>query len=606
MKKLLSSIIVVIMLFAMTVPVFATNIKLDVENLSETDIAYDFEYVFLNHYKLADYKATTKLEAPIIIAVTEQGYEQYFEKGDFDGYALYIYVYNPRMENITFSSENNLIQFSTNLYLSEGIQTKKPHISLVDTYGSTNETGESTNGLILKYRVEIPTSGISVGSKVEERYYYFSGIELVIDGASEATDFAVDQKHFFYEENGYLASRVEYPNTVLQLNTKDKHTYYRIQTDEYGLYKDLRSCWFNISNDMINKYGDLTALSAVWRECKLAPMLITTSKDVYDKFIPQVNTVYNAEYRDWFLYFNLYSHYQAAREYADAFAPKGHDYFDEDNHDGIVHHILAGVFLEKEPIESLEMVISSREMNEYLDGLNWNENLFESIDDTHYNLDNPELFQASTINALNKYEYLIPSLWDYTFNCFREDFEQDGEVTFSNLQTIDSIDIYNLSNEEFSKKYYVALEDVENIKADYKGDSTMFLFRYSATDYKTYENVYHVTGVNDILDECVGPDKVGTDGEGSFVVEMTAVTQFDILEVHLYDGYNLTIFAVVHSPVNTITGVTAPYIPPDPVNEFLQEIYTILMIIFCIIVILIIINIVLKIVNVFKKRKEKK
>lgn len=422
--------------------------------------------------------------------------------------------------------------------------------------------------------------------------------ENIDESQYKIIDYLIDYEFFFQEKGGFVASRLERPDRVLELDTSNAHTYYRIQSDVPGVYNDIRSVWFNVPNEIIKQYGELCALKALWERCQLAPVLVTKDEETFNNFYEiAMNNSIPDENSDCFMYY---------RDYIDLVKKHVHGFFGATEFDFVFS---ADIFTDKLPAvfwcpdgwESEAVAVSSDEIMSILDFKGWTDDLFVEIDKSNFDSSNPNIYYASAINSVGKFR--ISSLWEkfYSFGTIQTVYENDK--SFTNIEKVQLSD-FELDDSLFSAKYYVSKSDVADIKKSLNGNYTTYLFRYDVTEYKVYDEVYYFDNEFSVSNAIKGLNN------DDFVAELTAIRNFDIIEVHFGDVDNYVVFAVSHSPVNAITDITAPYVPPYLEDELWQKIYRILMVILTLVITVAIVYVVSKIWPfikwMFPKRKKKK
>lgn len=146
------------------------------------------------------------------------------------------------------------------------------------------------------------------------------------------------------------------------------------------------------------------------------------------------------------------------------------------------------------------------------------------------------------------------SLWSYIW------FGRYYDVDYSPIVTVSEGDLY-LSVDEFSKKYYVNVNDVAKFKDEarkaYNSGEVPMLLRFAVTDYYSSSAYFEKAG------EIFEYGKFGFNG---YVAQETVFLDFDVLSLGFMDeenGYIETLIPVVAEPIDIINGLT----PPDSLVE---------------------------------------
>lgn len=279
----------------------------------QTNVIDDLKRATINGetFDLTAYNFDEKKETKVLSFV-EYCYSFYSEKQD--NYGLYIYVYNPK--GLTFDTNTNLncIQFSYGLDLSTNY-AKYP-LKFLNYSTETNY-----EGLFYKFKVGLTDSqreSILTTVNSTERQYRVSGIELVTSGNTNATEYMVATTYKF---SGYAAGYGSNENaaSTLVCNTEESEvlslevrpTQYRPSgtngKNEYT-QDSLHSVYFAVPNEMINRYGAMTAVHATWLDAVLAPALVTGNQTAYEAIKPLLGKSIKAQSTFNYMYLGAYSY----------------------------------------------------------------------------------------------------------------------------------------------------------------------------------------------------------------------------------------------------------------------------------------------------------
>lgn len=249
-----------------------TNVLDDLENSTIDGKKFD-----LSDFPFDDKKETS------VLAFSEYCYTYYPSKQD--QYGLYVYVYNPSGKAINVNSNRNMLQMA---YGGNDSYGKYPLKFL------NYSTKVGYEGLFYKFKLDISSSkrkNILDTLSQNMRIYKVSGIELAY--GNNVTEFTVAQI-FTYSgfAEGYgpelstgdtLTCSVTSIDEFLQLSVKS--TYYRPNGTNGGKYvrDTLHSVYFSVPNEIIKKYGEMSAVHARWLNVKTNPIFVTGNSSVYNE-----------------------------------------------------------------------------------------------------------------------------------------------------------------------------------------------------------------------------------------------------------------------------------------------------------------------------------
>ena len=634
MKKFLCIFFCLIMLLSMfPLGVFAKESDISYQDLSTTSIEYDFEFVYGNHLKVDDYQKNKDDDKLYFISAMES---QNVDKNK----ELFFYVYNPSMKTIVRNTEFDKLSLA--FYTSVNDNTKndyiKRDISLIDTYGSTAETPNYTNALILKYQVDFDF----IAANHVSRFYRMADFEIMFPNDSNATYFIAGKEfEFFTDKSSYINCSYE-DLTTLEMDAF--HTFYRVDTEGEAKYTDIQSIYFPVSNELLKLYGSIYSMNVEWYTYYTNYALVVDNKDVRDEFYNGwVNTKeYDFKYsvlfdqyfpRNDFLYdyYHLGANTEALKEYI---YWKGNS----DNSDININYHYVGykwsdssklqffsdtigpitdsykpiklVFYAEDVTTPEKVSVYGEEILAYLDKHNWNDDLFISIGRSSYH---NETFNVE-MTAHKLYSYELCNAWEKFWNNDYYEVLTGEKIVFKHFQQIDLNDLKTMSVDKFSKEYLIDKNDVkcDNGKCNscftcransekYK-DCTWFILRYDTTAYWSYDS--------NVIDNTTGVEKICN----SNVFSTEVIRNFDTISVSFKDVdengvETLTVFPIGRSPSNFVADAWNPKEKPHiKIDGFLDGLLGNLEKVLKIILIILSAILVLKIVSIFKrkKRKEKK
>ena len=596
------------MLFSLCIPAFASDEEINAsdKNMSNTSIEYDFEHVFLKKYNVGQFYENKFKGQPELITMAETGYKQ----GDNKDYKLFFYVYNPTKLEIQKESELNLIQFSTNLYSENntGYTYSKHSIKLVDTYANSINSETYTNALILKFEVSDCSIFSSQLSEEKERFYAVSSIELHLKDEVIASDFTIGNEYYYSTINGWTSY---YSRELDVLRFEDlEFSYYRVPTEDPDVFKDIQSVVVPIPNSYLKKYDDISQVSAVWEECFMKPALIVNDADIANAFKEVLNQedlegfeyMFGAEFYELYggtnyteygkfeyLFNNMFKspnlYYVSLSEYLLAqylVNPYGDD----------IGKLLYS-FYSKNVYDSDAICVSSEELMEKLDEYGWSDDVFESIDKTHYDLDNPEVLKVTHLNSQDVYRV---AKW-YEF--FKKMVKlEDEKKVFSDIQVIDDEHYsYKFGKSAFCEEYLVSAQDYNDIRQLHLKypDCTLYVFHYTITDYVTHKAYVYDKSTTDYSESLCD----------AIIAQGTAIRNFDFIDITFDKGDSAVVIPVSMSPENYISDYTGNSSYQKPLDNWLNEFIKFFETVLAIVVVIMILTLALKIYSTFRVQKVK-
>ena len=212
--------------------------------------------------------------------ITSLSFIRFYEYGFGDGsqFELHFYLYNTERTDYIDDSRNKAqIGFSNN---------DKDVFRVTYNKYTLAFAGKSETGLFLKYKItgfNMPTS--------ETRYYCFSGVELVKEGATNATEYGVSRIFkCVTKDNVTTISTDDLPTCEVDVT----HTFWRSPYGSYNTYgvygtnttTQISSCYFALPESYSGSsiYGRLEALTAEFWNYYTKPILITDKRSVYNTY----------------------------------------------------------------------------------------------------------------------------------------------------------------------------------------------------------------------------------------------------------------------------------------------------------------------------------
>ena len=213
-----------------------------------------------------------------LLNFVEYGYSPYY----VNNYALYVYLFNGILFDISVSSLSNTIQFATE-YDDDGNAVSYEKFLLIFC-------NKSDDGLFYKFRVEDSEdkNGNTFFNRVsaEKRIYDFTSIDLVKNGDTNATAFDVGGHFEFTGFGETLSCRKSSSIETIKLDVHN--TYYRTEsswksTAEKNNYQtEVDSVYFSIPNYYLEQYGNLQKITASWYEYTTSPIIVCNDLTKYN------------------------------------------------------------------------------------------------------------------------------------------------------------------------------------------------------------------------------------------------------------------------------------------------------------------------------------
>jgi hypothetical protein len=419
--------------------------------------------------------------------------------------------------------------------------------------------------------------------------YRVSGIELLESGKVNATEYLVSTTYRF---SGYAAGYGSDPlaeNTLKSsseqceaLTLKVHPTVYRPNgsNGKSEWHQDsLHSVYFAVPNEVINRYGGMTAVHATWLNAVLAPMLVTGNYDAYSaisaylgKALPVTdNGVHTDE-----LYYMYYGGCEGAGSgYANATCYYGYSYNAMTGWSGhtMLHEYygstvnpLYGLFYSGSGTDSAdEYVVSSEKISEklrqskdeyggYLVNGKYSRSMFERVDSE---------FTDVNIRADDKYSLTEQKIdkvwWSGLFGVNVAD--KITTTVFDDIEAIYAVKESDFSGspEEIARQLYISSADYEAFEKYYKANKnlcTVYLFRYQTSDYISQEaTLYEYYPDGSIFTTGKGWQQCDTN---AYFFQETVNLDFDVIDVTFSDGNVDTVIPVVSNPIDVIHDATPP------------------------------------------------
>ena len=486
-----------------------------------------------------------------IITFVEFCYSPFSGKqGDF---GLYAYVYNPRGADWTKNEELNKIQLRVG-----GKSTDKFTKYPLKYLNRSNAAG--SEGLFYKFKVEMTDSQRSsvLGSlNAAGRVYEVSGIELYSEGAS-ATDYKTANKYTYtglaegygveWAEGDTLKCECAGMDVTLTLDTHS--TFYRPEgnngKDAYT-QDSLHSVYFAVPNTILSKYGGLSAVHATWMNAVTTPIFVTANETMYRALLPYIGTTVPSyrEFRETNPYgfisgLGIYNSFNNAIGVEDLTRL---NYIFPVENGSVENYVVSGDRL----IEYMHDYTKAHGAGELVLG-KFSRELFESVDAKFTDI-NVQATDGYTLTS----EKLGKTWWQKLFGGSYVASHEE----FTVLEAIHPVTEKDLSGtkEEVCDRLYIDGSDYAEFKeyCDNVNDSTVFLFRYQVTDYKSSQcDEYQWIGTP------LQPEISQMLDKNAYLAQQTVNLDFDIIDVTCRKGNVETVIACVMSPMDIVPDVTPP------------------------------------------------
>ncbi len=502
-----------------------------------------------------------------------------------DNFGLYVYVYNPKGLNFSGTHPLNSIQFNYGTDASASY-TKYPL-----KYLNCSEEADYER-LFYKFKVDLtPAQREEMLLKLNssKRVYNVSSIELMVYGATNTTDVTVAAT---YEYSGYAAGfgSNPYAENTLKCNSEQTEvltlnvhqTVYRPEgtNGKSEWHKDsLHSVYFAVPNNIIQKYGVMSAVHATWLNAVLAPSLVTGNYSAYTaissylgKALPSTSKGYHTDD----LYYMYYGGCEGAGSgFSNATCYFGYGYnamtgwsghsMIQNYYGEIVNPLYAMYYAGSGTDSADHFTVSSETIMSKLESSKtdyggelvngkYSRVMFSSVDSafTEVNIRAEETYSL-TDQTIDK------SWWNGLFG-----FDVADKVTtevFDNIKAIYSVQDSDVvgTAAEVAKRLYISESDYDDFMDFYKknkGLATVYLFRYQTSDYIAQEaTLYEYYKDGSIFTTGKGWQKCDTN---AYFFQQTVNLDFDIIDVTFTTGTVETVIPVVSNPIDVVADAQPP------------------------------------------------
>ena len=593
------------------------NLKFD--NTSVFDDLYGSKDEQGNEFDLSNYPIDKDGDLQFYTFI-EYGYSYYANLQK--NFALYIYLYNPQQLDFSSDIDANVVRIGV-AYDEKGENTtdyEDFHIRYV-----SKSTGDYNN-LFYKFKVIDPQQKLfNLANAYAEKYgcrrYDIAGIYLKTDKSDVTFDKNIGRT---FKCSGYMATYGEngdndstFTCVAEKLETLDIKVYqtsYLTGVSSAGAYhhNNVSSVYFGIPQRVFDEYGSLWEIYAQWYECKTAPILVTSNQDFYTTML-SLNHYRLKDDKDkpffdknvpYALYYGFDSneglgtvHSRTNYDWAYNFYSYNEDYLSSSTHVNVKtsSEILPLVFYSPsyEVKGSFNVInkqtvagdVSSSVMSDYI--LNYESSNYVSWH-TSRNLP-AELFvnevdseraQKGITVGLNRVRTTLEDTfdlksWNSQYGSWWDKLTQYGwsypkdealDENHPNVKPFEEVHKEKLQSGSLSSDLLINEYDVENFKAfcnaSYEKNDVPYLFRFAVSDYYS-RPVGRSDNVNNVYKH--------EDDTDTYLAQETVFFDFNIITMTFKGESEYHTLAVMHTPVDVISGVKAPDVELTPGEHIIDE-----------------------------------
>lgn len=554
--------------------VYADTVIGDVQ-MDCSDVMEDLESSTIDGkpFDISDY-AFDESEQTQVVMFAEYCYSFYANRQD--NYGLYVYVWNPQGLRFALDSTRNKISLRTGK--DESVGYTKYTLLYLDQCDQTNY-----EGLFLKFKVLLSgeeKEKILESLKSDERVYSVGEIELLTEGAANATASAVSTVYTFsgfakgYGSDVDAASTLtctQEQNEVLTLDVKS--TYYRPEGSNGSENKQdtLHSVYFSVPNDILEEYGEMTAVHATWLNAYTTPIFVTGNEELYEGFYELVAK--ESPETDYAFHTNESGRYIGGFYFADY----SHGYNYTASVDSVLTQLNYVFFAGSGTGSADDYTLSAEEILAWLSAYTeeyggelvndkYSSALFEQVDDefTDLTIRRDDTFSLTSVTTS---QTLWQKIWG-TSTSYTNTYTMSAiqEVSLSAMDNASSVSA-------FCDAYYVAESDYDDlydyVEAAESNDETVFLFRYYQSEYFSaelsegmWETGWYFETVGGISTPVYGRHYVRED-TNAYLAQMWVQLDFDVIDVTFTNGGADVVIPVVSSPIDAVADATPPLITTE-------------------------------------------
>lgn len=526
-------------------------------------------------------------------------------------------LYSSNKNTLTFgftNNENDVLRVDySKLNISTKISTESETDNLWCTYNSNN------TAVFVKWKVDLTSNDFALPN-CENRYYCVSGIELHEERHATATEFLVGNVYKCYsnENKEHCVDRIPLNSVDVDVY----HTFYRTGASEInsslesGWQNQISSCYFSLPKYIGNvDSSSLSSIKASYIYSFTTPILVLydnslyrllynylgknaedTENDIYfySNYIydenkigytgdvikrfsfdlyyneseilqniigqptleGQVNTLswstdskYSFDVLSWLFYDKDLSKYIKNNQISTDYVFNGNNLYNY--YENSKNEIWFSSLFESEEIANRLNLLGTKANEEVV--LNYGNNNNENLDITKITFAN--LKTNSNGDFWENLGNTLSTWWALLFNKRAYKIEE-----ICPIEKVDLNDVYALTNEEFSNKYFIDINEINIFKTYCKEQQVLnkevWLLRYDACDY--YSSVVNCSYSYEDLDE----GKIINKTNG-FIARQSVYLNFDILQFGFEQDGKTYVIPAIHSPENVFNDLTAQQDPLD-------------------------------------------
>lgn len=490
-----------------------------------------------------------------------------YDEANRGKYGVYLYFYNPSQKDI-IASQSNKIQIA-DAFDSDGNATsyKKFNLQLINASTAPSEK------VFLKFKVVFDKSFVKSLNK-NARRYRVSGVELFEQGANTATEYKIAGHWTF---SGFAKNcGPNAMNAESTLSVIDYHTFDTISLDVHsttyrqngvshlgkGHQNQVNSVYFAIPNRYLKKNGTLQKIKCEYYEYKTKWIVTTDQENIFNSLKAAMPNVANNGYEigpstrrgyvdDTYIKNGKSTAVSAALS-AGTITQAEYDRLSEKMATPYLYYIF----------NSNDKKVTSQELIEYINEYSSKstgvklpiksgevlENMFYSyVDDGHtkgYNL--VEIDAEDSFDLLD-YDSNHSGWMKFLEYGFHAPSTDDGLKDIKPIVAVESL--YGLSSDnllvnanDFNKFKNFCTESLAD-------DSTPYLFRFSVSDYESYDATVHKN--DDWL-------TIGGVNSNTTMSSETVYLDFDIITLTFARNGIYTVVPVVSNPIDIVGDITPP------------------------------------------------
>lgn len=574
-----------------------------------------------NEFDLSNYPVDKNGELQFYTFL-EYGYS-YYENVQ-ENFALYLYLYNPQQLNFSTYLDSNVVRMGTSFKKnSEGefVASDYEDFNIVCV---SKTTGDYAN-LFYKFKVLDPSKKLlATAQKYESangcRRYDIAGVYLKTDKSDVTLDTNIGRS---FKCSGYMATYgkdLSNPSTfvcnvdVLEtLDLKVYQTSYLTGVSNAGAYhyNNVSSVYFAIPQRVFDKYGSLWEIYAQWYECKTAPILVTSNTDFYQKALlnNHYETIDNSEGGtsllydksvDYLLWYGSHSdsvagssnilHYdwaynlrpfsmtsgnmfiqRFANSYSNVlpFVFYSPSYTDSGAFNVINKQTVAGDVTSSSIRDYIQNYASSNYVSWHTSRNLPSELFVNEVDSTRsakgiqvgLNKIRTNLQDTFDLNSYNSNHSWWDKLWEYGWS-YPKDEALDESHT--NVSPFEEVKQTSLNSSSIASDLLINENDIESFKTfcnvSYGKKEVPYLFRFAVSDY-TSRPITRNPGRLDVDQDVVD----------SYLAQETVFFDFNIITMTFKGEEDCYTLAVMHTPVDVISGIKAPDVELTPGEQLVNK-----------------------------------